>query len=83
MDAAAARSISFLLSDFTAGIWFLEEHEDKQDACTQQDVAQFFHLPFSLVVNPNYLHHHFRPTALDPRGSELNIFGVCYNSISR
>ena len=24
------------------------------------------------TVNPNYLHHHFRLTALDPRGSELS-----------
>ena len=29
-----------------------------------------FHLPFSLVVNLIFLHHHFRLTALDPRGSE-------------
>ena len=31
-----------------------------------------FHLPFSLVVNLIFQHHHFRLTALDPRGSEFS-----------
>ena len=49
-------------------------HARTQERCVQlrqQNVARFFHLPFSLVVNPTYLYHHFRLTALDPTGSDF------------